>query len=131
MRDSSARMSSYCLSRKPTISEKLRRCKSGAVRNPFGLHYLASLSIWSPNPGVSTMVSEMRVPSSSSSSSDKIESVNYSLVHALSTPAPRAPTNCDGLDLHALLDMGDRRVIRVLVLQNLLAAQSVDEGCPS
>lgn len=30
---------------------------------------LASLSIWSPNPGVSTMVSEIRVPSSSSSSS--------------------------------------------------------------
>lgn len=29
--------------------------------------YLASLSIWSPKPGVSTMVSEMRVPSSSSS----------------------------------------------------------------
>lgn len=31
--------------------------------------YLASLSIESPNPGVSTMVREMRVPSSSSSSS--------------------------------------------------------------
>lgn len=33
--------------------------------------YLASLSIWSPNPGVSTTVREMRVPSSSSSSSDQ------------------------------------------------------------
>ena len=31
--------------------------------------YLASLSIWSPKPGVSTMVSDIRVPSSSSSSS--------------------------------------------------------------
>ena len=31
--------------------------------------YLASLSIWSPKPGVSTMVREMRVPSSSNSSS--------------------------------------------------------------
>ena len=31
--------------------------------------YLASLSTWSPNPGVSTIVSEMRVPSSSNSSS--------------------------------------------------------------
>ena len=41
--------------------------------------YLASLSIWSPNPGVSTMVSEMRVPSSSSSSSDDIESANCPL----------------------------------------------------
>ena len=31
--------------------------------------YLASLSIWSPKPGVSTMVREMRVPSSSNSNS--------------------------------------------------------------
>jgi len=30
---------------------------------------LASLSIWSPKPGVSTIVSEIRVPSSSNSSS--------------------------------------------------------------
>ena len=30
---------------------------------------LASLSIWSPNPGVSTIVKDMRVPSSSSSNS--------------------------------------------------------------
>ena len=33
--------------------------------------YLASLSIWSPKPGVSTIVREIRVPSSSSSSSGK------------------------------------------------------------
>lgn len=33
--------------------------------------YLASLSIWSPKPGVSTMVREIRVPSSSSSNSRK------------------------------------------------------------
>lgn len=33
------------------------------------LLYLASLSIWSPNPGVSTMVNEIRVPSSSNSNS--------------------------------------------------------------
>jgi hypothetical protein len=33
------------------------------------LPYLASLSIWSPKPGVSTMVREMRVPSSSNSNS--------------------------------------------------------------
>jgi len=31
--------------------------------------YLASLSIWSPKPGVSTIVREMRVPSSSNSNS--------------------------------------------------------------
>lgn len=41
-------------------------CIRGAVSS-----YLASLSIWSPNPGVSTTVREMRVPSSSSSSSDQ------------------------------------------------------------
>ena len=41
------------------------------------LCYLASLSIWSPNPGVSTMVSEMRVPSSSSSNSNDLESEMY------------------------------------------------------
>ena len=35
--------------------------------------YLASLSIWSPKPGVSTMVSEMRVPSSSSSGMRQLE----------------------------------------------------------
>jgi len=36
----------------------LMRCRST---------YLASLSIWSPKPGVSTMVNDIRVPSSSSS----------------------------------------------------------------
>lgn len=38
--------------------------------------YLASLSTWSPKPGVSTMVREIRVPSSSSSSSAR--RVSYS-----------------------------------------------------
>lgn len=37
--------------------------------------HLASLSTWSPKPGVSTIVREMRVPSSSSSSS--VRSVSY------------------------------------------------------
>jgi len=35
------------------------------------LAYLASLSIWSPKPGVSTMVRDMRVPSSSNSNSTR------------------------------------------------------------
>lgn len=39
---------------------------------------LASLSIWSPNPGVSTIVKDIRVPSSSSSNS----------------PQESAPCNC-------------------------------------
>jgi hypothetical protein len=37
--------------------------------------YLASLSIWSPKPGVSTMVREMRVPSSSSSAGSQYQAV--------------------------------------------------------
>ncbi len=42
------------------------------------ISYLASLSIWSPKPGVSTIVREMRVPSSSNSNS-----AVYQHVHSL------------------------------------------------
>ena len=45
------------------MKRQLRRCSRNGNTN------LASLSIWSPNPGVSTIVRDMRVPSSSSSSS--------------------------------------------------------------
>lgn len=43
--------------------------KGGRHALEYSDPYLASLSIWSPKPGVSTMVREMRVPSSSSSNS--------------------------------------------------------------
>lgn len=37
-------------------------------------------------------------------------------------------TNCDGLDLDALLDVGGRGIIGVLMGENLFAAEGVDEG---
>ncbi len=46
---------------------QLAAAREGSLRRESA--YLASLSMLSPNPGVSTMVREMRVPSSSSSSS--------------------------------------------------------------
>jgi hypothetical protein len=44
----------------------------------FGARHLDSLSTWSPNPGVSTTVREMRVPSSSSSSSADVNELDAS-----------------------------------------------------
>ena len=60
IRDSSARMSSYCRSRYPTISWKLW-IQSLSKRKPSCVfsRYHRSLSILSPNPGVSTIVSEI------------------------------------------------------------------------
>lgn len=40
-------------------------------------------------------------------------------------------TDGDGLDLDTLLDMGSVRVVRLLVCQDALAAQSVDKGGPA
>ena len=37
-------------------------------------------------------------------------------------------TDCDWLNLDAFLDVCDGRVIRVLVLEDFLAAEGVDEG---
>ena len=37
-------------------------------------------------------------------------------------------TNCDGLDLDALFDVGSSGIIGVLVGENLFAAEGVDEG---
>ena len=37
-------------------------------------------------------------------------------------------TNCDGLDLDTLLDVGGRGIIGVLVGKNFFAAEGVDEG---
>ena len=45
--------------------------------------------------------------------------------------AAAARTDCDGLDLDAFLNVGDGWVVRVLVVENPLAAQSIDEsGAP-
>lgn len=40
-------------------------------------------------------------------------------------------TNCHGLDLDAVLDMGAVGVIGVLVADHRLSAESVDEGGPA
>ena len=86
--------------------------------------YLASLSIWSPKPGVSTMVSEMRVPSSSSSV--------CSLARLLCVwPLMRRHTNDGRVDLNALLEVSYCWVVGLLVLEHLLAAEGVDESGPA
>jgi hypothetical protein len=90
--------------------------------------YLASLSIWSPKPGVSTTVSEMRVPSSSSS---RERQSAHMFLPPSSKRASCQRTDGDGLDLDALLDMGCVGIIRILVLEDLLPAQRVHEGGPA
>lgn len=97
---------------------------------PLYVTYLASLSIWSPNPGVSTMVSEMRVPSSSSSARKSQRACHDGIRMAMMATA-RPRTNCDGLDLNTLLDMRGGWVVGVLVSEDLLAAEGVDKGCPA
>lgn len=77
------------------------------------------------------MVREIRVPSSSSSSSDELESVSVPIYAFAHDWGLGPPTNCDGLDLHALLDVRRRWVVRFLVLEDFLAAKRVYKGCPS
>ena len=74
MRDSSARMSSYWRSMYPAISWKLHWRTSHGQRDQLPASafsqrktYVNSLSMLSPNPGVSTIVNEILTPSSSSS----------------------------------------------------------------
>ena len=90
---------------------------------------LASLSTWSPKPGVSTMVSEMRVPSSSSSSS--VGHVRNPWVQGPGRISARKHTDGEGLDLDAVLDVRGRRIVRLLVGQDRLAAERVHEGGPA
>lgn len=65
------------------------------------------------------MVNEMRVPSSSSSSSGI--GVSLPIVQA-DVHGGSIRTNSDGLDLDTILDVGIARVIGILVLQDALAA---------
>jgi hypothetical protein len=67
----------------------------------------------------------MRVPSSSSSRS-KAGYHQNGLHFAIARWGLR--TDSDWLNLNALLDVRVGRVIRVLALQDLLAAEGVDEG---
>lgn len=91
-----------------------------------GYTHLASLSIRSPKPGVSTIVREMRVPSSSSSvhlSTGVLASIGKK-----GGCAGTRRTDGQGLDLDTLLDMGRVRVIAVLMSEDGLVAEGVDEG---
>jgi hypothetical protein len=93
------------------------------LREAIGI-YLASLSISSPKPGVSTIVREMRVPSSSSSSSVQDISICPRL-EALAETARH--TDSDGLDLDTLLGSSIADIVALLVLEDVLAAERVDE----
>lgn len=88
--------------------------------------YLASLSISSPKPGVSTIVRETQVRSSSSSSS---------VVRATVKDSPSdwsyKRTNGNGLDLKPLLRVGATLGIRVRVRQNAIPTEHIDEGGPA
>lgn len=85
---------------------------------------LASLSIWSPKPGVSTIVNEIRVPSSSrSSSGDTVLALQCLEAWVI------IPTDCDLLNLDALFEMGVRCIVCVFAFQDFLAAESVHECC--
>ena len=74
------------------------------------------------------MVNEIRVPSSSSSSSSI--GVSLPIVQA-DVHGESIRTNGDGLDLDTILDMGIARVIGILVLQDALAAQGIDKRRPA
>lgn len=70
------------------------------------------------------MVKEMRVPSSSSSSSRHV----LEMWQCEPGLFRSYRTDCDGLDLDTVFDVGIMGVIRILVLENVLAAKGVDKG---
>lgn len=83
--------------------------------------HVNSLSILSPNPGVSTIVREMRTPSSSSSEENG------------QTRSPqgrdrRLLTDIDGLDPDALFDVSSIWVIADLVCDDFRLAKRVDKS---
>ena len=90
-----------------------------------------SLSIWSPNPGVSTMVSEILTPSSSSSAGTHVASA-FVTIHALATAGRTSQrTDVDRLDLDAILLVRAVRGRELLVGEHLRLAKRVDERCAS
>lgn len=86
--------------------------------------HLDSLSTWSPNPGVSTTVNEIRVPSSSSSSS--VDEYEHRGSGEDSLSGYR--TNGDGLYLNTSLDVCIGGIVLLNTRQNALAAECVDKG---
>ena len=73
------------------------------------------------------MVKEMRVPSSSNSSSRSGQLIGYDSKR----DRTRMRTNSDGLDLDAFLDVSAGGIFRFLVSEHRLAAECVDEGGPA
>jgi len=74
------------------------------------------------------MVSEMRVPSSSNSSSVQHVRTGWGRGGAW---VRGKPTDGEGLDLNAILDVRGGWVVRLLMGQNRLAAKRVHEGRPA
>jgi hypothetical protein len=72
------------------------------------------------------MVREIRVPSSSNSSSVEDRWVS---IHERLPGGDSQLTDGDGLDADTLLDVSVFSIVGILALQNLLAAESVDESC--
>ena len=107
------------------VTDDFTKTSVGSVNLPLKsrtcVSYLASLSIWSPNPGVSTIVNEMRVPSSSNSNSASYQSL---FVHIRS----ELRTNGDRLDSDTFLEMCICRIVGILCLEDFLSAKSVDKG---
>ena len=75
------------------------------------------------------MVSEMRVPSSSNSSSR--HHVSETLVFQGFQPHRFVRTDCDWFDPHTLLQVRICGIVSILALQDLPATQCVDEGSPA
>lgn len=92
------------------------------------LTHVKSLSIWSPKPGVSTTVREMRMPSSSSSASMSAGSAEGDGWEARGY-ARR--TDSDRVDANSCLEVGLLWRDALLVLQDGLFAQRVDKGSPT
>lgn len=90
--------------------------------------YLASLSIWSPKPGVSTTVREMRVPSSSSSSSAAQLNISLSEPCLRSSFSLVTRTNSVWLYPNSLFNVSVGCVVVVEPLEHLLSAECVYKG---
>lgn len=75
------------------------------------------------------MVSEIRVPSSSSSSSNQVVSSCQKRDWGVCGSSSR--TDGKGLDLDALLDVRVGSIVGFLVLEDRLAAEGVDKGGPA
>ncbi len=78
------------------------------------------------------MVREMRVPSSSSSSSEAIDtSISPTCAPDLTALSKGLRTNSDWLYPNSFLKMSVRGIVRILALKDSSAAEGVHEGGPT